>query len=164
MSSATVATMPDSGLFNEIRIGDRLITSGQPTTDQLRALAAGGCLTVVNLAPATSRGALPDEGELVRSLGMAYHLIPVAWDRPTEEDFQAFDSVMLDLPPGLALLHCMANYRVTAFYGLHALKHLGWTPEQADALMAPIWKGESYPAWQTLIARLREQILAPPPT
>jgi uncharacterized protein (TIGR01244 family) len=148
--------MPENSLFNEIRIGEQLITGGQPSAEQLRALAAAGCRTVINLAPATSQGALPDEGELVHALGMTYHHIPVAWDRPSPADFQTFDAVMQALPPGPALLHCMANYRVTAFYGLHAMKHLGWSADQADALMAPIWQGELYPAWRDFIAEMRE--------
>lgn len=158
--------MSDSGLYNEVRIGEGLITSGQPSAEQLRALAAAGCLAVVNLAPAGSQGALPDEGELVRALGMAYHHIPVAWERPLPADFQGFDAVMLALPPGSVLLHCMANYRVTAFYGLHAMKHLGWTADQADALMAPIWQDERYPAWQDFIATMRHRLAegSPPPT
>lgn len=63
-------------IYNARRIDDRLVTSGQPSEDQLRAVAAEGFDTVVNLAPHDGQNALPDEAGLVRALGMTYHHLP----------------------------------------------------------------------------------------
>jgi cell division protein FtsI/penicillin-binding protein 2 len=57
----------------------------------------------------------------------------VDWEAPKLSDFEAFESVMQELPFGKTLVHCAANFRVTAFYSLYALKHLGWSEAQADA-------------------------------
>ncbi|MEZ4518188.1 MAG: hypothetical protein R3C44_15660 [Chloroflexota bacterium] len=50
-------------------------------------------------------------------------------------------------------IHCAANYRVTAFYSLYALKHLGWSESQAAAFRARVWGIDRYPAWDAFIAR-----------
>ena len=51
------------------------------------------------------------------------------------------------------LIHCAANFRVTAFYTLYARKHLGWSEAQAAALRDRIWAGSDYPVWEAFIAR-----------
>ena len=150
--------MSVSEIYNVVEVSDRLITAGQPTEEQLRAAAAAEIDTVVNLAPTDSRSALPDEAGLVRSLGMAYHHIPVAWDDPTEADFAAFEQVMTALPPeSRTLLHCAANFRVSAFYGLYGITQLGWSVERAEAFRAPIWDGSDYPVWEAFIREMQQR-------
>jgi hypothetical protein len=55
-------------------------------------------------------------------------------------------------------LHCAANFRASAFYTLYAQKHLGWSEEQANTLMLPIWEGSNYPIWDSFIEEMREVI------
>ena len=150
--------MSTQDIYNFRRVNDQLITGGQPTEDQLRAAAAEGVTTVINLAPINPRYSLPDEPGLVRSLGMAYYHIPVDWEGPKPSDFEAFESVMQGLPLGKTLVHCAANFRVTAFYSLYALKHLGWSEAQADAFRASVWQGSDYPVWEDFIARMKADI------
>ena len=153
--------MSISEIYNVLEVHDRLITAGQPTKDQLRAAQAEHIDTVINLAPDDSRSALPDEATLVRSLGMAYHHVPVAWDNPTEDDFVAFEQVMNELSPeSRTLLHCAANFRVSAFYGLYAIKQLGWSVEQAEAFRAPIWHGTDGPDWESFIQHMQQRVNA----
>lgn len=145
-------------IYNYLDVNDRLATSGQPAADQLRAAAAAGFDTIVNLATARSTNALPEEGDLVRSLGMAYIHIPVEWDNPTDEDFAAFEQAMRRLSTARVLLHCAANFRATAFYALYAQKHLGWSEAQAEAFRARIWAGSHYPIWEAFMRRIRARI------
>ena len=146
-------------IYNARRIDDRLITGGQPTEEQLRAAAAEGFDTVVNLAPHGNENALPDEAGLVGALGLTYHHVPVVWTNPTEADFAAFEQVMTELPPeSRTLVHCAANFRVSAFYGLYAIKHLGWSVEQAEEFRAPIWAGSDHPVWETFISQMQERL------
>ncbi|MCS7059768.1 MAG: protein tyrosine phosphatase family protein [Anaerolineae bacterium] len=145
-------------IYNFIQVHDKLATAGQPTPDELSAAAAAGFDTVINLATERSANALPEEGHLVRSLGMAYIHIPVEWDNPTPEDFTAFEQAMQRSGAGKVLLHCAANFRATAFYALYALKWLGWSEEQAEAFRARIWAGSDYPVWEQFIARMKAQI------
>ncbi len=149
--------MSTQDIYNYIKVSNDLITGGQPTEAQIQDAAAEQFQIVINLATISPRYSLPDEEGLVRSLGMEYYHIPVKWGEPTESDFQAFENLMQHIS-GKTLLHCAANYRVSAFYSLYALKHLGWTLEQATAFRAPIWQGSDFPVWEKLIGDLQVQI------
>ncbi|MBL8058201.1 MAG: protein tyrosine phosphatase family protein [Anaerolineales bacterium] len=150
--------MSTQSIYNYRLVDDQLITGGQPTAEQLRAAAAEGVVLVINLATYSPGHSLEDEAGLVQSLGLAYIHIPVEWGRPRPEDFEAFERAMAARPAGKTLLHCAANFRVTAFYSLYAQKHLGWSVEQAEAFRASIWAGSDYPVWEQFIAALRAQI------
>jgi len=150
--------MTTQNIFNYRKVNDQLATAGQPTETQLRSAAEEGFKVVINLATETPNRSPEDEAGLVQSLGMAYHHIPVEWENPKESDFAAFEAVMEGLTGQKTLIHCMANYRVTAFYGLYAMKHLGWTEEQADAFRADIWQGSDYPVWETFVREMREKM------
>lgn len=152
--------MSTESIINFIQIDEKLGTAGQPTKEQLQAARDEGYQAVVNLAPSNPEsGALLDEEQTVRSLGMTYHHIPVAWTNPKREEFTAFTHVMDELRSKKVLIHCAANYRVTAFYSLYAMKREGWSLEQADRLIARIW--ESRPdyrmddTWKTFIEEIR---------
>jgi protein tyrosine phosphatase (PTP) superfamily phosphohydrolase (DUF442 family) len=90
---------------------------------------------------------------------MAYHYIPVAWTAPQPKDFTAFCEVMRALAGRKVFVHCAMNMRVTAFYSSYALKHLGWTRAQADALVARVWEAhKAYKmddTWRDFIALIR---------
>lgn len=145
--------MSTEEIYNHIKVNERLITAGQPTEDQLRDAAAEGFTAVINLAPVNPPYTPVDEAGLVRSLGLKYFAIPVDWGNPTDDDFSAFEAAMSETAADRVLLHCAANYRVTAFYSLYAQKHLGWTEEEAAVFRAQIWVGSDYPVWEAFIAR-----------
>ena len=150
--------MSTEEIYNYRSVNDRISTGGQPTPEQLRSAAAEGFATVVNLATGDARLSLDDEAGLVHSLGMTYHHIPVAWENPQESDFAAFEAVMQDHLADKMLIHCAANFRVTAFYSLYALKHLGWTEAQADEFRASIWRGSNYPIWEKFIGDMKSKV------
>jgi protein tyrosine phosphatase (PTP) superfamily phosphohydrolase (DUF442 family) len=150
--------MSTTDITNYIQVNDQLITGGQPTADQLRSAATEGFITVINLATAHATPALEDEAGLVHSLGLNYYHLPVEWENPKDSDFAAFEGVMAQIPAGKTLLHCAANFRVTAFYSLYAQKHLGWSDAQGEEFRAAIWRGSHYPIWDQFIARIRAEI------
>lgn len=152
--------MTSTDIYNAVKVNEDLLTAGQPTAAEFRALAAEGFTAVLNLAAPPSRDLPLDESDLVRSLGMAYEHIPVDWGNPTEEDFEAFEDVMADLPRGKTLIHCAANFRVTAFYALYAMKHHGWSEERAEQFRAAIWQGSNFPIWEQFIAGMKRKIAA----
>jgi len=147
--------MSTQDIYNYRQVNDQISTGGQPTEEQLRAAAAEGFTTVINLATIDPRYSLADEAGLVQSLGMAYHHIPVEWENPQAGDFAAFENVMQQLSTGKTLIHCAANFRVSAFYSLYALKHLGWSKAQAAEFRAPIWAGSDYPIWEKFIDEIK---------
>jgi len=150
--------MSTNDIYNYRSVNDRISTGGQPTREQLRSAADEGFTTVVNLATGDAGFSLDDEAGLARTLGMAYHHIPVAWENPQESDFAAFEAVLQASPADKMLIHCAANFRVTAFYSLYALKHLGWTEAQADEFRASIWGGSDYPIWEKFIGDMKSKV------
>jgi protein tyrosine phosphatase (PTP) superfamily phosphohydrolase (DUF442 family) len=147
-------SMSTRDIFNYLKVNDRLITGGQPTAEQFKAAAAEGFKAVINLATEKPEHFVEDEADLVRSLGMAYYPIPVEWEHPTLEDFQRFEDLLERLGSTPILIHCAANFRVSAFYSLYALKHLGWSTEQAEAFRQQVWQGSDYPVWEQFIRQV----------
>ena len=133
-------------IFNLIQIDSNTLTAGQPTEEQLADVAQEGCKLVINLATFDPRYSLTDEEETCNSLGMSYVNIPVDWASPTVEDYQAFKVAMIKAADQKILIHCAANYRVTAFYSVYAKQFLSWSDEQGQALIAQIW--ETNPDWK----------------
>lgn len=152
--------MSTQEIYNYRQVNERLITGGQPSEAQLQSAAAEGFSAVVNLATIDPRSSLEDEASLVRSLGMTYHHIPVDWENPKKSDFAAFETVLQNLTNEKILIHCAANFRVTAFYSLYALKHLGWSEAQADEFRASVWHGSAYPVWEEFIADMKTRIIS----
>ncbi|MCS6910052.1 MAG: protein tyrosine phosphatase family protein [Anaerolineales bacterium] len=126
--------MSSKEIYNHLKVSEDILTAGQPTAEQLRAAATEGVVNVINLATDNPPHLPEDEAGLVRALGLNYFHIPVAWDNPKESDFAAFEATLASLPPGKTLIHCAANFRVTAFYSLYAQKHLvGRRPRQKSS-------------------------------
>jgi protein tyrosine phosphatase (PTP) superfamily phosphohydrolase (DUF442 family) len=151
-------SMSTKEIYNYIKVDDQLITGGQPTEEQIKASAEEGFKAVINLATLDRQYSLKDEAGLAASLGLDYTHIPVDWENPQESDFEAFDKKMNQLSGNKILIHCAANYRVTAFYSLYAQKNLGWSEEQAEAFRSQIWKGSHYPVWEAFIGKMRAKI------
>jgi protein tyrosine phosphatase (PTP) superfamily phosphohydrolase (DUF442 family) len=152
-------------ISNFIKIDDKIGTAGQPTVDQLQAARDEGYEAIINLAPSNPENhGLRDEPAVVASLGMTYHYIPIEWTNPRQDRFVAFTEVMNQLRGRKVLIHCAANFRVTAFFSLYAMKHEGWTAEQADRLIAKVWESRSDyrmdDTWRSFIAEIRAQIFA----
>lgn len=142
-SSAMADTSPandPADIYMWRRIDDRLTTSGQPTEAQLAALRALGVTHVVNLALHSHEKALPDEAGSVRALGMDYIHIPVAFDNPTEEDFARFRAAMDALAGKTVHVHCIANYRVSAFLYRYRRDVLAMAEAEARGEMERIWR------------------------
>ena len=154
--------MSTEDIRNYHKVDEQVITGGQPTEGQIRAAAEEGLQVVINLATIDPRYSLDDEGGLAQSLDLEYHHIPVVWERPTPADFDAFVAVMRQTQGKRKLIHCAANYRVTAFYSLYAMQELGWSAEQAAALRATMWQRQ-YPVWDAFIQDMQTRIQAAKP-
>ena len=137
-------------IYNFLAIDERLTTSGQPTEEQLRALADANYEVIINLALHDDpRYSLPDEIGLVEALGMEYIHIPVPFDAPGEKDLMAFFGALATNQDRKIHAHCAANMRVTAFLGLYRLIRQGKTREAAFAPMGEIWEPDD--VWSAFI-------------
>src|SRR5215831_5500430 len=85
-----------------------LLTSGQPTEDQLAAVARRGVQVVINLAPHDAPSALRDEAGYVAALGLDYIHIPVVFSAPAEKDLAKFFDAMDANGARQMLVHCAA--------------------------------------------------------
>jgi protein tyrosine phosphatase (PTP) superfamily phosphohydrolase (DUF442 family) len=139
------------GIYNWRRLDDRITTSGQPTEPQLADIHALGVTHVVNLGLHTHEKALPDETASVSRLGMTYIHIPVDFQNPTDHDFDKFCAVMADLKDVPVHVHCIANYRVSAFFYRYRRDVLGWDDAKARAAMEDVWRPEG--VWAYFISR-----------
>lgn len=135
-----------------LRVDDRLTTAGQPTEQQLAAVAGEGFEVVINLALHDDpRYSLPDEPGVVRSLAMQYVHIPVQFGAPMSEDLQRFCDAMDAARDRKVFVHCAANKRVTAFLGLYRVLRLGWNEAEAFEPMREIWEPDA--VWAAFITR-----------
>ena len=150
--------MSDTDIFNFRQIDDRLVTAGQPSEEQLRELAATGFEAVINIAPIDPRYSLDDEQAVVEAGNMLYWHLPVAWDAPSEQDFADFVGQMDRWAGKQLLVHCAANYRVSAFYALYGMLRLAWPREQAEAFISERWNPADYPPWASYIENLADKI------
>lgn len=127
-------------IFMWRRMDDRLTTSGQPSDTQFAAIGALGVTHVVNLGLHSHEKALPDEAETVSALGMAYIHIPVPFDDPAEADFSQFVAIMQDLEGESIHIHCIANFRVSAFLYRYQRDVLKIAEQDARRQMNDIWR------------------------
>lgn len=144
-----------SDIYNYLELDAKLATSGQPSVEELAALAHEGVEVVINLALHDDpRYSLPDETASVTALGMSYVHIPVKFDAPTEHDLRAFFGAMDAHAGRKTLVHCAANKRVTSFIGLYRVIRQGVDRDTAFEPMRTIW--EPNPVW----AAFTEEMLA----
>jgi len=148
-----VASVEDA--YNFRRIDDRLTTSGLVSAEQLGSLGRDGYEAVVNLLPDDNERAVPDEADIVQGQGLDYVWIPVDFAAPTRADLDQFVETMDGLEGRKVHVHCAANYRVSAFYSLYALRRGRCTEEQADAIVRDVWDPAEHPAWAAFIAEER---------
>ena len=138
-------------LKNFLRLSEKLISSGMPTTDQMKSVAESGVQVVINLAPHDVPNALPNEAELVESVGMQYINIPVDWGTPTKDGLNIFMDAMDANQDKTILVHCQANFRASGFISMYRILRLGWKPEDAFEVMHTIWDEDAYPVWKMFI-------------
>jgi len=131
---------PDATIgANYVAATERLHTAGQPSAATLASLGEQGFQLVVNLAPPSSQGAVPEEGKLIAEDGPTYVNIPVNWQKPTYEDFELFSAVMNGARDRKVLVHCQLNMRASAFTFLYRVVHEGVPPDEAMKALSAVW-------------------------
>lgn len=108
-----------------------VITGGQPTPEQIRAMHKAGIRHVINLR--TNDEMDWDEKALVTSLGMQYHAIPVAGAAGiTPENAKALHDLVQSLGNQPVALHCASGNRVGALVAVSSAA----SGESVDAAIA----------------------------
>jgi len=124
-------------------------TAGQPRREQFPLIAEAGFDSVINLALPQHPDSLADEGALVTGLGMCYCHLPVPFDAPAPLHLQRFCALLEAQREQRLFVHCIMNYRVSAFMYLY-LKHVeGYADSDARSPIFDRWQIE--PQWQELL-------------
>ncbi len=139
------------------RLDGRTTPSGLLRAEDVARLAALGVRHVVNLALDDHPHALPGEAGLMDEAGIAYTHIPVPFDAPEEAHFAAFRAAY-EATDGPIHVHCIANWRVSAFFYRYNRDVRGLPEQEARAAMARQWEPETSdnpcaPQWEAFIAR-----------
>jgi hypothetical protein len=115
------------------RLDEQTTTSGK--------LEAGGVArrAAINLALDDHPEALTDEGALLASHGLSYTHIPVPFDAPSEAHFEAFRGALEESAGAAVHVHCIMNFRVSAFFYRLNRDYRGMPETQARALMQKQW-------------------------
>ena len=133
------------------RLDPRTTTSGRLREEDLEALALIGVAHVVNLALDDHPEALADEAGKLAARGIDYSHIPVPFADPREEHYAAFAAALDAAGEAPVHVHCIMNYRVSAFfYRYHrergmdeaqarALLEAQWAPDRSDRPEAAPW-------------------------
>ena len=124
------------------RLSARTTTSGRLLAADVARLAQIGVQHVINLAPDEHEEALQDEARLLEQAGLRYTQIPVPFTAPEESLYQAFIAAYEDGEAPVHV-HCIANYRVSAFLYRYHRDRVGMPEPEARALMEQQWSPES---------------------
>lgn len=130
------------------RLSDVVTTSGRLEEHDIARLAAIGVKQVVNLALDSHPDALADEGGKLAAAGIGYTHIPVPFDAPDDTHFAAFRAALEQAPKPLHV-HCIMNWRVSAFFYRLNRDVLGMPEPEAHALMQQQWEPDrsDRPEW-----------------
>lgn len=138
---------------NFVAINDLIATAGRLDKALLLVLGSEGYEAVINLLPHDSQYAVAGEPELVSEQGIKYFYIPVDFAAPNESDLNQFHAAMDACQGKRLLIHCAANYRVSAFFGSYAHQKLGWSVRSARELIDSVWCPHDRPPWGDFVSR-----------
>lgn len=133
--------------YNYRAVSETLATAGRLEPEQLAQLGAAGYEVVINLLPHSSQYAVPGEQRMVEEQGIEYFYLPVDFAEPTLADYREFRQLMARVGERKLLIHCAANYRVSAFYSRYAIEAGRWSAAEADQFMLSIWQPDEHPPW-----------------
>ena len=124
------------------RLSPRITTSGRIEEKDIARLAAIGVAHVINLAVDEHPEALADEGAKLALRGIRYTHIPVPFHAPDAAHYAAFVAA-LEADDAPVHVHCIANYRVSAFFCVYHQERGGMDEDGARQLMERHWVPEA---------------------
>jgi protein tyrosine phosphatase (PTP) superfamily phosphohydrolase (DUF442 family) len=145
-------------ITNYIRISDSIASSGQPKELEFKDIAQAGFEVVINLAMPDSENAIPEEEQIVTTQKMQYIHIPVPFEAPTSEHLKEFITIMKPFKDKKVWVHCVVNYRASAFLFLYMRLVHNATIEEASKVIVKSWKPNDiwksfmeYTNWEKLL-------------
>ncbi|HEX9760700.1 MAG TPA: protein tyrosine phosphatase family protein [Candidatus Acidoferrales bacterium] len=117
---------------NYLRVNETICTGGQPTTEELAMLKAGGVRSILNLRRPSEYNHAEEEKK-AKELGLRYFNIPVSSADPKPEQVDEFLKVMRDPAVRPAFIHCGSANRVGAFWMIYRVVEDGAPAAEAEA-------------------------------
>ncbi len=137
-----------------MQISERLASSGQPEDKQFKSIARAGYQVVINLAMPNSENAIPEEGNIVTAHKMTYIHLPVPFESPNAHHLRDFFRIMQSFSSHKIWIHCVVNYRASAFLFQYYRLILGATGIEAKKVMWPDWQPNE--VWQKFMSISKE--------
>lgn len=137
--------------YNFRKVNDRTTTSGVVPVGVLKNLAKEGYEVVVNLLPENHEHSVPNEKEIIESQGISYVHIPVVFTAPRLTELEEFMGLMKSITSKKVHIHCAANWRVSAFYGIFSVLNGSWNNDEAQEFITSTWNPKEHPAWFELL-------------
>ena len=163
MASAKLPEGRDTGNFGDIfairnfvQLRPNIGTAGQPEVDQFPIIAEQGYVAVINLAMPDHQESISNEAEIVTKLGMSYTHIPVPFDSPQPGHVKQFCGHMKAVEDKKVFVHCIMNYRVSAFLFHYLNKVVGDNDDVSRSSMFDSWQPDS--TWQQLLTWTRTEL------
>lgn len=138
-------------ILNQYQNTAHISSSGQPSEEQIREIAAQNFNALINLAMPDHAQSIANEGSIVTSLGMTYIHIPVPFEKPTQDHFAQFSTYMNALKTKKVWVHCIVNARVSAFLYRYLQKEYGMSAEDATSPLLSAWLPTMDGAWREFI-------------
>lgn len=134
------------------RLSPRITTSGRLQPGDPARLAAIGVRRVINLSLHDHPEALPEPAAEMAAAGLTYVHIPVPFDAPEDPHYADFAAAMAASDDEPVHVHCIMNWRVSAFFyrwhqdacemaesAARRLMEQHWSPLTSDHPAAPQW-------------------------
>lgn len=137
---------------NVVPISAVLLTAGQPSARELALLKGKGIEAVIYLAPGTVSDAVREEPDILKSQGIEFIHIPIAFGSPDESHFDTFARALDGLQGKRVLVHCQVNMRASTMVFLHRAIVGRENPALAYEAVAKVWAPHG--PWKALIVSL----------
>lgn len=126
-----LATATSVELRNARMPFDDVVTGGQPSSEQMEALVAGGVRHAISLRPASEDGAGWEEVHAAE-FGYEFDRLPITGaESLTRENVEIFAAMLAEAEGEGTLLYCASSNRVGALVALKAAWLDGVPPEEA---------------------------------
>jgi protein tyrosine phosphatase (PTP) superfamily phosphohydrolase (DUF442 family) len=135
-------------------VNDLVSCSGTLMKVDLESLKTEHYQLLINLLPNDSKYSRSDEKETIEALNIEYYYIPIDWENPQVNEFEIFESILQRNKGKKVHIHCAANYRATAFYGIYALKNESWSLKDLFEFTGSIWQISEYPIWKRFVKNI----------
>ena len=131
LATAVFASVGVESIDNFHRVDTRVAIGGQPTPEEVRALADAGFAAILNLREdAEENDAL--HARAARESGLQLYRVPVSKTNPTDESVARFLKVTDDETLYPIYIFCAEGNRAAAFWMIRRVMRDGWKLERAE--------------------------------